>query len=75
MLVINLVLKFGVGWIEYIVNNRWLKLFNLVINFKLLKKGSDSISEFVFKIKNIGDALMAAGEEVKDRDLVNYVLS
>ena len=38
------------------------------------KKGSDSISEFVFKIKNIGDALMAVGEEVKDQDIVMYVL-
>ncbi|KAL5851114.1 hypothetical protein ACOSQ3_006232 [Xanthoceras sorbifolium] len=29
-----------------------------------IKKGLDSISDFVLKIKNIGDALMAAGEEV-----------
>ncbi|KAK2659236.1 hypothetical protein Ddye_005769 [Dipteronia dyeriana] len=35
-----------------------------------IKKGSDSKSDFVFKIKNIGDALIVVGEEVKDRDLV-----
>ncbi|KAL5828055.1 hypothetical protein ACOSQ4_019852 [Xanthoceras sorbifolium] len=31
-----------------------------------IKKGSNSISDFVLKIKNIGDALMAAGEEEED---------
>ncbi|KAL5783942.1 hypothetical protein ACOSQ2_006334 [Xanthoceras sorbifolium] len=31
-----------------------------------IKKGSDSVSDFVLKIKNIGDALMAAGEEVME---------
>ncbi|KAL5756021.1 hypothetical protein ACOSQ2_020767 [Xanthoceras sorbifolium] len=31
-----------------------------------IKKGSDSISDFVLKIKNIGDALMIAREEVME---------
>ncbi|KAL5822807.1 hypothetical protein ACOSQ3_020708 [Xanthoceras sorbifolium] len=31
-----------------------------------IKKGSDSISDFVLKIKNIGDALMIAEEEVME---------
>ncbi|KAL5855801.1 hypothetical protein ACOSQ4_005603 [Xanthoceras sorbifolium] len=34
-----------------------------VIPEPYIDKGSDSISDFVLKIKNIGDALMAAGEE------------
>ncbi|KAK2654134.1 hypothetical protein Ddye_013990 [Dipteronia dyeriana] len=35
-----------------------------------MKKGADSISDFVLRIKNVGDALLATSEDVKDRDLV-----
>ncbi|KAK2647580.1 hypothetical protein Ddye_015069 [Dipteronia dyeriana] len=46
------------------------KIIQLKNQHHAIKKGSNSIREFVFKIKNIGDILKAAGEEVKERDLV-----
>ncbi|KAL5818483.1 hypothetical protein ACOSQ4_022325 [Xanthoceras sorbifolium] len=39
------------------------KILQLRQQLQNIKKGSDSISYFVLKIKNIGDALMAVGEE------------
>ncbi|KAL5866156.1 hypothetical protein ACOSQ3_003670 [Xanthoceras sorbifolium] len=39
------------------------------------KKGSSSICDFVLKIKKVGDALMDAREEVKERDLVLNMLN
>ncbi|KAL5763324.1 hypothetical protein ACOSP7_019588 [Xanthoceras sorbifolium] len=39
------------------------KILQLCQQLQNIKKGSNSISDFVLKIKNIGDALMAAGEE------------
>ncbi|KAL5751705.1 hypothetical protein ACOSQ2_022212 [Xanthoceras sorbifolium] len=46
------------------------RILQLRQQLQQIKKGEDSISEFVMKIKNIGDALMEAGEEVPDRDLI-----
>ncbi|KAL5855941.1 hypothetical protein ACOSQ4_005743 [Xanthoceras sorbifolium] len=40
-----------------------------------VKKGVDSISDFVLKIKNIGDALLGAGEEVNEKDLLLSLMS
>ena len=49
----QVLLKFGVGWIEYIVNNRWLKFFNLVINFKLLKKAQIQLVSLYSRSKTL----------------------
>ncbi|KAL5839812.1 hypothetical protein ACOSQ4_012420 [Xanthoceras sorbifolium] len=46
----------------------WTKLQNLYSQKSM--KGSHSMSDFVLKIKNIGDAFSAAGEEVSERDLL-----
>ncbi|KAL5758381.1 hypothetical protein ACOSP7_020992 [Xanthoceras sorbifolium] len=46
----------------------WTKL--LKPQLQTIKKGSYSVSDFVLKIKNIGDALLAAGEEVSKCDLL-----
>ncbi|KAL5769855.1 hypothetical protein ACOSP7_014009 [Xanthoceras sorbifolium] len=46
------------------------RILQLRQQLQQIKKGGDSISEFVMKIKNIGDALMEAREEVPDRDLI-----
>ncbi|KAL5757837.1 hypothetical protein ACOSP7_020448 [Xanthoceras sorbifolium] len=42
------------------------KILQLHQQLQNIKKGSDSISDFVLKIKNIGDALMIAEEEVME---------
>ncbi|KAL5803006.1 hypothetical protein ACOSQ4_031311 [Xanthoceras sorbifolium] len=47
-----------------------IKILNLRQQLQTIRKGSHSISDFVLKIKNIGDALSAAGEEVSERDLL-----
>ncbi|KAL5816662.1 hypothetical protein ACOSQ3_025040 [Xanthoceras sorbifolium] len=46
------------------------KILNLRQHLQTIRKGSHSVSDFVLKIKNIGDALSAAGEEVSERDLL-----
>ncbi|KAL5772768.1 hypothetical protein ACOSQ2_012692 [Xanthoceras sorbifolium] len=46
------------------------KILNLRQQLQTIKKGSHSVSDFVLKIKNIGDALSAAEEEVSERDLL-----
>ncbi|KAL5810747.1 hypothetical protein ACOSQ4_027315 [Xanthoceras sorbifolium] len=46
------------------------KILNLRQQLQTIKKGSHSVSDFVLKIKNIGGALSAAGEEVSERDLL-----
>ncbi|KAL5865175.1 hypothetical protein ACOSQ3_002689 [Xanthoceras sorbifolium] len=49
----------------------WSKLENLYSQKSMtIRKGSHSVSDFVLKIKNIGDVLSAAGEEVSERDLL-----
>ncbi|KAL5850765.1 hypothetical protein ACOSQ4_008778 [Xanthoceras sorbifolium] len=46
------------------------KILNLSQQLQTITKGSHSVSDFVLKIKNIGDALSTAGEEVSERDLL-----
>ncbi|KAL5778583.1 hypothetical protein ACOSQ2_009320 [Xanthoceras sorbifolium] len=46
------------------------KILNLRQQLQTIRKGSHSVSDFVLKIKNIGDALSAAGEEVSEKDLL-----
>ncbi|KAL5843514.1 hypothetical protein ACOSQ4_009472 [Xanthoceras sorbifolium] len=43
-----------------------VKILQLRQQLQNIKKGSDSIYNFVLKIKNIGDSLMVAGEEVME---------
>ncbi|KAL5773652.1 hypothetical protein ACOSP7_013293 [Xanthoceras sorbifolium] len=40
-----------------------------------IKKGGNSISDFIMKVKNIRDALMAVEENVPDRDLILSLMS
>ncbi|KAL5843416.1 hypothetical protein ACOSQ4_009374 [Xanthoceras sorbifolium] len=51
------------------------KVISLRQKLQNLKKGSSSIGDYVMKIKEIGDALMSAGEKVKERDLVLSMLN
>ncbi|KAL5824811.1 hypothetical protein ACOSQ3_020874 [Xanthoceras sorbifolium] len=46
------------------------KILNLRQQLQIIRKGSHSVSDFVLKIKNIGDALSAVGEEVSEIDLL-----
>ncbi|KAL5735557.1 hypothetical protein ACOSP7_030026 [Xanthoceras sorbifolium] len=46
------------------------KILQLWQQLQMIKKGSQSISDFVLNIKNIADALSVAGDEVSDRDLL-----
>ncbi|KAL5825076.1 hypothetical protein ACOSQ3_021139 [Xanthoceras sorbifolium] len=46
------------------------KILQLRQQLQIVKKGAQSVSDFVLKIKNIGDALSVAGEEVSERDLL-----
>ncbi|KAL5803075.1 hypothetical protein ACOSQ4_031380 [Xanthoceras sorbifolium] len=46
------------------------RILQLRQQLQSIKKGSDSISDFVLKLKNIGDALLEAGEDVSERDLL-----
>ena len=50
------------------------RIMQLKQQMQNIKKGSDSVSEFVLKIKTISDALMAAGEVVSDRDMIISLL-
>ncbi|KAK2656638.1 hypothetical protein Ddye_009690 [Dipteronia dyeriana] len=47
-----------------------VKIFQLRQQLGVIKKGSDSINEFVMKIKAITDALLAAEDEVSERDSI-----
>jgi hypothetical protein len=40
-----------------------------------IKKGSSSVSDFVLKVKNIGNSLKSAGDRVTDRDLLLSILN
>ena len=51
------------------------KILQLKNQLGSLKKGAYSISDYVLKIKNIGDSLLAAGEDVRDRDLVMCLMN
>ncbi|KAL5794663.1 hypothetical protein ACOSP7_003257 [Xanthoceras sorbifolium] len=51
------------------------KILQLRQQLQSVKKVADSISDFVLKIKNIGDALLGAGEEVNEKDLLLNLMS
>ncbi|KAK2643570.1 hypothetical protein Ddye_025333 [Dipteronia dyeriana] len=51
------------------------KILQLRNQLGSLKKCSDSISDFVLKIKNIRDSLLVAGEDIRDRDLVMCLIN
>ncbi|KAL5744236.1 hypothetical protein ACOSQ2_027352 [Xanthoceras sorbifolium] len=46
------------------------RILQLRQQLQTIKKGADSISDFVLNIETIGDAFMAAGETVSERDLL-----
>ncbi|KAL5775594.1 hypothetical protein ACOSP7_013151 [Xanthoceras sorbifolium] len=51
------------------------KILQLRQQLQTITKGSDSISDFMLKIKNIGDFLLVIGEEVSLRDLLVCMLN
>ncbi|KAK2640656.1 hypothetical protein Ddye_028451 [Dipteronia dyeriana] len=51
------------------------RIMQLKQHMQSLKKGSDPISDFVVKIKVVGDALVAAGETASDRDMIMNLLN
>jgi hypothetical protein len=51
------------------------RIMQLKQQLQSLKKGADSISEFVSKLKAISDALAAAGEIVSDREMIMSLLN
>ncbi|KAL5798945.1 hypothetical protein ACOSQ2_003765 [Xanthoceras sorbifolium] len=51
------------------------RILQLRQQLQQIKKGRDSVSGFIMKIKNIGDALIEAREDVPDRDLILALLS
>ncbi|KAL5823325.1 hypothetical protein ACOSQ3_021297 [Xanthoceras sorbifolium] len=51
------------------------KILQLRQQLQSIKKGADSISDFVLKIKNICDALLGAGEVVNEKDLLLNLMS
>ncbi|KAL5822970.1 hypothetical protein ACOSQ4_020870 [Xanthoceras sorbifolium] len=46
------------------------KIMQLRQHLQTIKKGARSVSDFILQIKNVGDALSAAGEEISERDLL-----
>ncbi|KAK2639939.1 hypothetical protein Ddye_027734 [Dipteronia dyeriana] len=50
------------------------KVLQLKHQLQNTKKGDSSISDFVLKIKTIGDSLKVAGQNVSDNDLILSVL-
>ncbi|KAL5735768.1 hypothetical protein ACOSP7_030223 [Xanthoceras sorbifolium] len=52
-----------------------VKILQLRQQLQSVKKGADSISDFVLKIKNIGDAMLGAGEAVNEKDLLLSLMS
>ncbi|KAL5765599.1 hypothetical protein ACOSP7_016216 [Xanthoceras sorbifolium] len=51
------------------------KILQLRQQLQNIKKDSDSIFDFVLKIKNIGDTLMAVRDEVSERDLLMSLMN
>ncbi|KAL5813194.1 hypothetical protein ACOSQ3_028144 [Xanthoceras sorbifolium] len=47
-----------------------VKIMQLRQHLQTIKKGARSVSDFILQIKNVGDALSAAGEEISERDLL-----
>ncbi|KAL5778513.1 hypothetical protein ACOSQ2_009250 [Xanthoceras sorbifolium] len=51
------------------------KVLQLKQQLQGLKKGSNSINDYILKVKGIGDGLRSAGQVVSDRDLLLNVLN
>ncbi|KAL5845661.1 hypothetical protein ACOSQ3_009185 [Xanthoceras sorbifolium] len=51
------------------------KILQIRQQLQSVKKGADSISNFILKIKNIGDELLSAREEVNEKDLLLSLMS
>ncbi|KAL5789331.1 hypothetical protein ACOSQ2_004219 [Xanthoceras sorbifolium] len=51
------------------------KVLQLKQELQNITKGSMQISDFVLKVKSLGDGLKAAGEMIKDQDLVLHILN
>lgn len=51
------------------------KIMQLRNQLQITKKGGDTVIDFVQKIKTIGDELLAAGDEIHEKDLVMSVLN
>ena len=41
---------------------------------QLTKKGSMSIEEFMLKMKNVAESLLATGQTITDKELILYIL-
>ncbi|KAL5854232.1 hypothetical protein ACOSQ4_004034 [Xanthoceras sorbifolium] len=52
-----------------------VKVLQLKQELQNITKGSMQISDFVLKVKSLGDGLKAAGEMIKDQDLVLHILN
>ncbi|KAL5787487.1 hypothetical protein ACOSP7_004436 [Xanthoceras sorbifolium] len=51
------------------------KVLKLRQHLQSVKKGSSSVSDFMLKVKGIGDALRGAGEVVQNKDLLLSILN
>ncbi|KAJ8768405.1 hypothetical protein K2173_021558 [Erythroxylum novogranatense] len=51
------------------------KVMQLRNQLQTTRKGGESVTDFVLKIKNIGDELLAAGDDIKEKDLIMSVLN
>ena len=59
---------------RFSLQNPKQKFFSNVFCYKQSKKGSGSVEDFVLKIKNTADELMAAGQYISDDELILYIL-
>ena len=50
------------------------RIMQLKQQMQSIKKGSDSINDFVMKLKVVNDSLASTGEVVSDRDFIMYLL-
>lgn len=51
-----------------------MKIVNMRYQLQTIKKGNQSITYYLSKIRSIADSLRTAGEKLFDRELVIYVL-
>ncbi|KAL5764513.1 hypothetical protein ACOSP7_016867 [Xanthoceras sorbifolium] len=51
------------------------KVLQLKQQLQCIKKGTNFVSEFMLKVKSVGDALKVAGEFVRDNDLILSILN
>lgn len=50
------------------------RVHQLRVKLKMIKKGTQSISEFVLHIRSIVDSLLAIGDPISERDQINVIL-